>query len=150
MAVFDRLRRRKVEQPETLTEAIVLVASCPCEAHQQAFFRLAASADEWLFAIAEASFDVVNGSTRTVAADDRVAFRTVVVDSGAHLALAFPDQAAALRNDPAAAYAGVAPAQAARLVLADPALAGILVAAQDDTNAWAALERPALEAIIAT
>jgi len=147
VALRRRRGPRSVPRPESLHDAILRLAECPCEAHRTAFLELFAEADELLFVVAEADRPITGGEHRRVGPDDRLALATVT--TGAEpLLLAFPDQATALRHDREAPYAGLGVREAARLVLEDPSLGGILVSAADETSAWATVTRHHLATLV--
>lgn len=149
MARPRRWRRapRRVPRPDDLVEALGELARCPCDAHRAAFVALFVDSDELLFLVAGSDTPIEGSGPKRVSPDERIALQTVIA-GGDRFLLAFPDEASAIRNDPAAPYAALGTRQAADRVLEDPGLDGILVTLGGARGAWATLTRGHLRELL--
>ena len=121
------------ESTPRLVHAVVQLASCPCPPHEDAFLAALRATPELLF--------------RQVASTGPPQLQ-LVTSAGATRLLAYPDIDAARRADPRATYVGIPTLEALAMVRADPAVAGILVAAATDDDAWVVADRPTVDALL--
>lgn len=137
-------RKRKPAPVVPLGEAVVGVAACPCNLHQDSFVVSLAAAGELILRVmdeADPDVEVALGG------DEEVPVATAVAPDGKSFLQAFTDRAAAAATYPGARFVAVPPERAFRLALSN-GTSGLLVRAGETGNAWAAVTADGLTRLL--
>ena len=127
-----------------LGAAVRQVADCPCPEHQQGFVTAVRETAEMIVRVV--STNISTEGSRIVGPAERTTIETVPI-SGTMYLHAFSSLDGARRRYPGATFAGVPRDEALRMACAD-ALGGLVVTADDDSQAWAVITRDGLISLL--
>lgn len=137
-------RKRKPAPVVPLGDAVLGVAACPCNLHQESFVASLAATDELILRVMDESDPDVESA---LAGDDLIGVATAIAPDGTSFLQAFTDRGAAEATYPGARFVAVPPERAFRLALANDT-SGLLVRAGETGAAWAAVTADGLTRLL--